>query len=260
VQREASSLHKKDNLLEENQLDEQDGVRSASADKDRDASGDEPETPPSAKNIADSNESGAGGKEEAVEPPDEEGDIKTSSLKSGGHTKGAKKTSKKELLGLIKRKNDMLKLMGDEIEKQKQELKNKEDKLLRIAAEFENYKKRTRREWELLEQKAKAELITDILGVLDDFDRALEALGEREDHVADGVKLIVNGLKDVLKRVGVEEIEAFDSRFDPQYHEAVGEVENDEFEEGSIAHVVQKGYRLRDILLRPAKVIVSKKK
>jgi molecular chaperone GrpE len=251
-------LIKRDDLLQENKLDEQNDDGSTPAGKGVEVREGVPETSQPAKNIADSHESGRGSEKDVKESHHDEGNRSPS--KSERHSKGAKKTSKKELLELIKRKNEMLKRMGDEIDEQRQELKNKEDKLLRVAAEFENYKKRTRREWELLEQKAKAELITDILGVLDDFDRALEALGEREDHVADGVKLIVSSLKDVLVRVGVEEVEAFESRFDPQYHEAVGEVESDEIEEGSVAHVVQKGYKLMDILLRPAKVIVAKKK
>lgn len=173
--------------------------------------------------------------------------------------KPAKRTSRKELLGLISNKNELLIEMKTRLQNQEKELKNKEDKLLRIAAEFENYKKRTRREWELLEKKAKAELITDILGVLDDFDRALEALGEREDHVADGVILIVTSLRDVLKRAGLGEVEALGQPFDPQFHEAVGETEDGEIEEGAVAHVVQKGYQLNGVLIRPAKVIVSKK-
>ena len=251
-------MTKKDDLLQENELGERKDAGSSAAGKGIEVREGAPETSQPAKNIADSSESGAGGETDVEES--HHGEDKGSPSKSERRSKGAKKTSKKELLELIQRKNEMLKRMGDEIDQRKKELKNKEDKLLRMAAEFENYKKRTRREWELLEQKAKAELITDILGVLDDFDRALEALGEREDHVADGVKLIVSSLKDVLWRVGVEEVEAFESRFDPQYHEAVGEVESDEVEEGSVAHVVQKGYKLKDMLLRPAKVIVAKKK
>jgi molecular chaperone GrpE len=251
----------KDDLLEEKQLDEQREDGSASPDADAGVGEHAPEKSPSDKNVADSKEFQAEGVTGADVPHrDGDEDTKPSSKPGGGHLKGARKTSKKELLELISRKNNLLKRMGDEIEKHKQELSNKEDKLLRMAAEFENYKKRTRREWELLEQKAKAELITDILGVLDDIDRAFEALGERQDDVAEGVKLIMTGLKDVLKRVGVEEVEALDHRFDPQFHEAVGEVESEDISEGSVAYVVRKGYKLNDILLRPAKVIVSKKK
>ena len=248
-------MENKEELLKEKELDKRDEGTPRGTDREgpvTEESGDRPDT---ARKIADSGHTGADGGEERDRAGEDDG-ISSSKHRS---TKAAKKISRKELLKLISKKNDMLQEMEREIKKQKEELKIKEDRLLRVAAEFENYKKRTRREWELLEQKAKAELITDILGVLDDFDRALEALGERDDHVADGVILIVTGLKDILMRAGLREIDALGQRFDPQFHEAVGGVESEEIEEGFIAHVVQKGYELNDQLLRPAKVIVSKK-
>jgi len=249
-------LKNKDELLKEKELDDRDEGAHVATDDKKDVGKKGEKRPDTARNISDSGHSepdkktGFDGSDVRVEEP-------SSHARKGA--KGAKKTSRKELLELISRKNEMLQRMEGEIGKQKEELKIKEDKLLRIAAEFENYKKRMRREWELLEQRAKAELITDILGALDDFDRALEALGERDDHVVDGVILIVTGLKDILKRAGLREIEALGQRFDPQFHEAVGGVESEDVEEGFIAHVVQKGYELNDQLLRPAKVIVSKK-
>jgi molecular chaperone GrpE len=248
-------LENKDELLKEKELDERDVGTPRGTDTEVNVGEEKGDRPDTARKIADSGHAGKDGGEER-DRADETDGISSSTHKS---TKAAKKISRKELLKLISKKNDILLGMEKEIKKQKEELKIKEDRLLRIAAEFENYKKRTRREWELLEQKAKAELITDILGVLDDFDRALEALGERDDHVADGVILIVTGLKDILMRTGLREIDALGQRFDPQFHEAVGGVESEEVEEGFIAHVVQKGYELNEQLLRPAKVIVSKK-
>jgi molecular chaperone GrpE len=250
-------LKNKDEVLKEKELDDRSEEIPVAAERDKDADAEGAEKPDTAKNIT-----GPGHTERDAEVEWDRSKEKDEASSSSTHkgSKGAKKTSRKELLELISRKNEMLQRMEREIGEQKQELKIKEDKLLRIVAEFENYKKRTRREWELLEKRAKAELITDILGVLDDFDRALEALGEREDHVADGVILIVTGLKDVLKRAGLREIEVLGQRFDPQFHEAVGGVESEDVEEGFIAHVVQKGYEMNDQLLRPATVIVAKKK
>ncbi len=253
-------MTKEDKILQEEQIDEGLSVETEAASEDRES---EPETGDSAacdRNIAGSEEASVHvdeGSEKEGATGDDKGESETKRHKKA---KSAKKTSRKELFELISKKNDLLVEMESQLHGQEQELKNKEDKLLRIAAEFENYKKRTRREWDLLEKKAKAELITDILGVLDDFDRALEALGEREDHVADGVILIVKSLKDVLQRSGLAEVEALGQPFDPQFHEAVGETEEAEVEEGAVAHVVQKGYRLNDTLIRPAKVIVLKKK
>lgn len=249
-------MKKKDELLKEKELDDRDEGIPVAADKEKRVGEEGEERPDTERNITDSGHAKPGFEDER-DGPDEKEKASFSSIHKGA--KGAKKISRKELLGLISKKNEMLQRMEREIGKQKEELKIKEDKLLRVVAEFENYKKRTRREWELLEKRAKAELITDILGVLDDFDRALEAFGERDDHVADGVILIVTGLKDTLKRTGLREIEALGQRFDPQFHEAVGGVESENVEDGFIAHVVQKGYELNDQLLRPAKVIVSKK-
>lgn len=170
------------------------------------------------------------------------------------------KRSRKELLDLLSEQEGALQKVRDELENIKQELAIKDDKLLRMVAEFENYKKRTRREWELHQKRANAELIKDILGILDDFERAFEASDEAGDHFRSGINLIYSGLLEVLGRAGLTEVEAEKLEFNPQYHEAMGEMESDEVEEGYIAQVVQKGYKLHDQLLRPAKVIVAKSK
>jgi molecular chaperone GrpE len=193
--------------------------------------------------------------------PKEEGTTgKDETTESPGMQKRKKRATRKELLELIQRKNEMLKKMENAVNRAAQEVVAKEDKIIRMAAEFENYKKRTRREWELLQQKANAELIKDILGVLDDFDRAFEAVGDNEDHFHHGIRMIYNSLLETLRRVGLEEIDAMNQRFDPQFHEAVGEMESEEVEAECVAHIVQKGYLFNDIVLRPTKVIVAKEK
>ena len=253
-------MAKEGKILEEEHIEE--GI-SAVPDSRNESEGLEPEvgdSPASDRNMSGPEEVFVDTDVELEEKGTSEDDKAESGTKRQKKAKHAKRTSRKELLDLIGNKNELLIEMEDRLQDQEKDLKNKEDKLLRIAAEFENYKKRTRREWELLEKRAKAELITDILGVLDDFDRALEALGEREDHVADGVNLIVTSLKDVLKRAGLGEVEAIGQPFDPQFHEAVGETEDGDVESETVAYVVQKGYQLNEVLIRPAKVIVSKKK
>jgi molecular chaperone GrpE len=249
-----------DKLLEKEQIEVYTVIGpDSSADSDgSDSPGGDPAAPD--KNITGPHGTSAGADEEKEATGGSGNDPEQKGSKRHGKSKTAKKTSRKELLELINKKNELLNEMEMRLQIQDQELKNKEDRLIRMAAEFENYKKRTRREWELLNQRAKAELITDILGVLDDFDRALKALGERDDHVADGVKLIVTSLKDVLSRAGLSEVEALGQPFDPQFHEAVGEIDSDEVEDGAVVEIVQKGYQLNNILIRPAKVIVSKKK
>ncbi len=182
----------------------------------------------------------------------------------GGETveilqKRTKRASRKELLDLIQRKNAMLMELDKELKKTKQDIVAKEDRLLRMAAEFENYKKRTRREWELLQKNANADLIKEIIWGIDNFDRAFESLGGAEDHIQEGIRLIHAGLMDILKKAGLVEIEAQDKKFDAQYHEAIGEIESD-IEEGHVAQVIQRGYTLHDQVLRPARVLVSKKR
>jgi molecular chaperone GrpE len=174
--------------------------------------------------------------------------------------KHIKRASRKELLELLRRKNTLLLDLDAEIKKTKQDIKIKEDRLLRLAAEFENYKKRTRREWELLQKRANADLIKEIIGGIDNFDRAFANLGGVESQVHEGIKLIQTGFLDVLNRAGLKEIEALDQKFDPVLHEAIGEIESEGMEEGHVAQVVQRGYMLHDQVLRPARVMVSKKK
>ncbi len=170
------------------------------------------------------------------------------------------KKSRKELLDILREREDALERSREELENIEQQFAIKEDKLIRMVAEFENYKKRTRREWELHQKRANAELIKDILRILDDFERAFEAPDDSGEHFRSGMQLIYSGLLDVMVHAGLNEIEAEERPFDPQYHEAMGEMESDEVEEGCVLNVVQKGYMLRDQLLRPAKVIVAKAK
>ena len=158
-----------------------------------------------------------------------------------------------------KEKNDdPLKVMEASLESMEQESKDSHDRFLRVSAEFENYKKRTRQEWELLINQANAELLTEILGILDDLDRAFEHSGDSIEHFRDGVVLIHSSLLDLLKRKKLREIEAAGKPFDPQYHEAVAEMNSENIEPGFVAEVIQKGYLLKDQVIRPAKVVVSK--
>lgn len=173
--------------------------------------------------------------------------------------KRTKRQSRKELLEHLQKKNAQLMALDKEAKDATQQLKNKEDRLLRLAAEFENYRKRTQREWELHQKRANADLIREILGGIDNFDRAFAALGATEEALQEGLKLIHAGLLDILKKAGVREMEAMGAKFDPQYHEAVGEMESADVEEGRVAEVVQKGYLLHDEVLRPARVMIAKK-
>ena len=130
------------------------------------------------------------------------------------------------------------------------------DSLLRLKAEFDNYRKRTAREQADLTSRAAQRLVNELLPVLDDLERALAAAEEHEEaKLEDGVRLVHRSLVDALQREGLAEIET-DGAFDPHVHEALLSQPDDEKESGEIIDVLQKGYRLGDRVLRPARVIV----
>jgi molecular chaperone GrpE len=130
------------------------------------------------------------------------------------------------------------------------------DALQRLKAEFDNFRKRMAREQADLVTRANEQLVKELLPVLDDLSRALVAAEEHEEAaLEDGVKLVHRSFADLLRREGLVEIET-DGRFDPHVHEALLS-QPSEAEEGSVIEVVQKGYRLGDKVLRPARVVVA---
>jgi len=130
------------------------------------------------------------------------------------------------------------------------------DDLRRLAADFDNYRKRAVRDQESLVARAHERLMKALLPVLDDLERALEAASKHEEaKLEEGVELVARELRAALEREGLEEIET-DGRFDPHVHEALLS-QPSEHEEGSVLEVLQKGYRLGDRVLRPARVVVS---
>jgi molecular chaperone GrpE len=128
--------------------------------------------------------------------------------------------------------------------------------LKRLAAEFENYRKRVAREQEALSTRAAERLVKELLPIVDDLERALEAAEEHQEaKLEEGVRLVQRQLASVLEREGLAEIET-NGKFDPHVHEALLARPADA-EEGSVLEVLQKGYRLGDRVLRPARVIVA---
>ncbi len=128
--------------------------------------------------------------------------------------------------------------------------------LKRVAAEFENYRKRVLRDQESLVARAHERLVKELLPVLDDLERALAAAEEHEEaKLEEGVRLVHRELADALEREGLAEIET-NGVFDPHVHEALLSQPSD-VDEGTVLEVVQKGYRLGDRVLRPARVVVA---
>jgi molecular chaperone GrpE len=147
-----------------------------------------------------------------------------------------------------------------ELAKQLEELEAERDEYLadlqRVAAEFENYRKRVARDQENLAARAHERLVKELLPVLDDLERALEAAEEHEEaRLEEGVRLVHRELQEALAKEGLVEIET-NGRFDPHMHEALLSQPSDK-DEGSVLEVLQKGYRLGDRVLRPARVVVS---
>jgi molecular chaperone GrpE len=136
------------------------------------------------------------------------------------------------------------------------------DKFLRAAAELDNYRKRVARDKEELARYTSGRVVVALLPVLDNLDRALTAA---ETHCGDNISLL-DGLKQIqlqfrrtLEQFGLQEVIACEGQpFDPNLHEAVGHVENAEHPEGHVIEQLQRGYKLADHLLRPARVVVSK--
>ncbi|MDX6489379.1 MAG: molecular chaperone GrpE [Gaiellaceae bacterium] len=129
------------------------------------------------------------------------------------------------------------------------------DRLQRVTADFENYRKRAARDQAAFGERATERLVSELLPVLDALEGALEAAGHEEAKLEEGVRLVHRQLADALGKQGVAEIDT-DGKFDPHVHEAVLS-QPSEAEEGSIVDVLQKGYRLGEKVVRPARVAVS---
>lgn len=134
-----------------------------------------------------------------------------------------------------------------------------QDKYLRLSAEFDNYRKRTLKEKMDISKYAGEDILLKIIPFMDDFDRAVNHLNETTDYegMKSGIELIYNKFGDFLKQNGVEEIEAMNSNFDVDIHEAVAKLPVDEKMKGKVVDVVQKGYYLQDKVLRFSKVVVG---
>lgn len=150
---------------------------------------------------------------------------------------------------------------GDEVAELARRNAELQDRLLRLQAEFDNFRKRTERERMEFAEYAGEQTVRALLPVLDDFERALKAAapGAAGDEFVRGIELIYNRLSDTLKKQGLEPISAAGARFDPHQHEAIGRLETDEHEDNTVVQEFQRGYNYKGRLLRPAMVQVAVK-
>lgn len=132
-------------------------------------------------------------------------------------------------------------------------------RLARSQADFDNFRKRTIREKEELGKYASSKLITELVPVIDNFGRALDTLpeGEGAESFVKGVQMIHRQFENVLQAEGLTAMNTVGEAFNPEFHQAVMQVESDEYEEGIVVEELQKGYMLKDKVLRPAMVKVS---
>lgn len=147
-----------------------------------------------------------------------------------------------------------------DLEVQVETLKSRNDQLMRVAADFENYKRRQEREREEMAKYAGQQVVANILPVLDNFERALQAEVQGQDPAGfiDGVRMIQKQLIDVLTKSNVSSIEALGQPFNPEFHEAIASEVNDEVEDETVVEEFQKGYIMHGRLIRPSVVKVSK--
>ncbi|MDX2005060.1 MAG: nucleotide exchange factor GrpE [Meiothermus sp.] len=134
------------------------------------------------------------------------------------------------------------------------EVKAGKEKYLRLYADFENYKKRMVSELESANRHGKFEAIRNLLGTLDDLERALGFASAKPEDLLPGLRTVLENFARGLKNMGIEQVEGAGTEFDPRYHEAIGTVEGDE---GKIVHVYQQGFRYGEMLVRPARVVVG---
>jgi molecular chaperone GrpE len=137
--------------------------------------------------------------------------------------------------------------------------KESEDRMLRVAADAENFKKRLEREREEQTRYANEVLIRELLPVMDNLERALNhsQASPNQEGLMEGLKMTLKGFRDALSRLGCNSVEAVGEPFDPRFHEAVSQVESTEHPPNTVVQELQKGYVLKDRLLRPAMVVVA---
>lgn len=190
---------------------------------------------------------------EEVKPQTEE---TTNKAENGSNTelKDDKKSTRKKKAAVELEKKDK------EIEEMRYKMSDINDKYLRLSAEFDNYRKRTLKEKTDLLKTAGGLVLTDILPVVDDFERALQSMANADNITAvkEGVDLIFNKFKDFIKSKGIVEIDCLNQDFDTDLHEALTKIPAPKEElKGKVVDVIQKGYKIEEKVIRYAKVVVG---
>ena len=152
--------------------------------------------------------------------------------------------------------NEEMTKLKDTILVQKQKLDENEDRLKRLMAEFDNFKKRSTKEREGLYNSLVSDIFSSLLPVIDNLEKAVQAKTEDENY-KQGIELVLKQFKDVLAVNGVEEIETVGKTFDPELHEAVSSVQNENLGEKEITEEFRKGYKIGNKVIRHSMVVVA---
>lgn len=174
--------------------------------------------------------------------------------------KDEKKKEKTDKKTVKNKKRTRTSKYEQEIEQLKQEFEAVNDKYLRLSAEFDNYRKRTLKEKTEMLQTAGSSLLESLLPIIDDFERALKTIDESKNLEAlkEGINLIYNKFLEFIKSKGVLEIEALNSEFDTDFHEAITKIPAPKDElKGKVVDVIQKGYKMNDKVIRFSKVVIG---
>lgn len=153
-------------------------------------------------------------------------------------------------------KDEYIAKLNNDLLEQKKRSDEYFDHLKRNMAEFDNFKKRMQKEKENMYSTIVADFVSELLPVMDNFEKAVDAETKDESY-KNGMKMIYSQINDLLKKAGVEEIEALGKEFDPNYHEAVMHIEDDKYKEKEIVEVFRKGYKLGDKVIRHTMVKVA---
>ena len=159
---------------------------------------------------------------------------------------------------------DPVKSLETQLEAKTKECEENYDRLLRVSAEFENYKKRSSREMSEVQKFANQSLVKDLLPIIDNLELAIKSATETTNNadgcLLDGVELTRKEILKVFEKNNIEQIAAVGKPFDPNFHEAVMREESDEYPENTVVNELQKGYLMHDRLIRPAMVVVAMRK
>nr|WP_154895101.1 nucleotide exchange factor GrpE [Paenibacillus xylanexedens] len=147
----------------------------------------------------------------------------------------------------------------DELARLKTEVEETQQRFVRAQADFDNFRRRTQKEKEELAKYASMKLVTELVPVIDNFERAMATVpeGTESQSFSKGIQMIFRQLETVLNNEGLTAMDTVGQPFNPEFHQAIMQVESDEYEEGTVVEEVQKGYMLKDKVLRPAMVKVS---